>query len=164
MSVVSEKPVEGNLHIEYEIKIVLKRKFNRMCLFKKKISKKEFEESLNPPKKVSDFYIKTERKTFDCLKEKAKSFSKAYKYIDTMTRDYITQAASSGFTFITISGEELKEELKRLDLLCLFPQIIAKLIDILQNEGFWVDCKKNNDIDIMWHTQGPVFGEEIEYL
>ena len=135
-----------------------------MCLFKKKISKKEFEESLNPPKKVSDFYIKTERKTFDCLKEKAKSFSKAYKYIDTMTRDYITQAASSGFTFITISGEELKEELKRLDLLCLFPQIIAKLIDILQNEGFWVDCKKNNDIDIMWHTQGPVFGEEIEYL
>ena len=135
-----------------------------MCLFKKKISKKEFEESLNPPKKVSDFYIKIERKTFDCLKEKAKSFSKAYKYIDTMTRDYIAQAASSGFTFITISGEELKEELKRLDLLCLFPQIIAKLIDILQNEGFWVDCKKNNDIDIMWHTQGPVFGEEIEYL
>ena len=135
-----------------------------MCLFKKKISKKEFEESLNPPKKVSDFYTEIERKTFDCLKEKAKSFSKAYKYIDTMTRDYITQAASSGFTFITISGEELKEELKRLDLLCLFPQIIAKLIDILQNEGFWVDCKKNNDIDIMWHTQGPVFGEEIEYL
>ena len=60
--------------------------------------------------------------------------------------------------------KELKEELKRLDLLCLFPQIIAKLIDILQNEGFWVDCKKNNDIDIMWHTQGPVFGEEIAYL
>ena len=135
-----------------------------MCLFKKKISKKEFEESLNPPKKVSNFYTEIERKTFDCLKEKAKSFSKAYKYIDTMTRDYITQAASSGFTFTTISGEELKEELKRLDLLCLFPQIIAKLIDILQNEGFWVDCKKNNDIDIMWHTQGPVFGEEIEYL
>ena len=135
-----------------------------MCLFKKKISKKEFEESLNPSKKVSDFYTEIERKTFDCLKEKAKSFSKAYKYIDTMTRDYITQAASSGFTFITIPGEELKEELKRLDLLCLFPQIIAKLIDILQNEGFWVDCKKNNDIDIMWHTQGPVFGEEIEYL
>ena len=135
-----------------------------MCLFKKKISKKEFEESLNPPKKVSDFYIKTERKTFDCLKEKAKSFSKAYKYIDTMTRDYITQAASSGFTFITISEEELREELKRLNLLCLFPQIIAKLIDIFQNEGFWVNCKKNNDIDIMWHTQGPVFGEEIEYL
>ena len=135
-----------------------------MCLFKKKISKKEFEESLNPPKKVSDFYTEIERKTFDCLKERAENFSKAYKYIDTMTRDYITQAASSGFTFITISGEELKEELKRLDLLCLFPQIIAKLIDILQNEGFWVDCKKNNDIDIMWHTQGPVFGEEIEYL
>ena len=142
----------------------MKRKFNRMCLFKKKISKKEFEKSLNPPKKVSDFYIKTERKTFDCLKEKAKSFSKAYKYIDTMIRNYITQAASSGFTFITISGEELKEELKRFNLLCLFPQIIAQLIDILQNEGFWVDCKKNNDIDIMWHTQGPVFGEEIEYL
>ena len=135
-----------------------------MCLFKKKISKKEFEEGLNSSKKVSDFYTEIERKTFDCLKEKAKSFSKAYKYIDTMTRDYITQAASSGFTFTTISGEELKEELKRLDLLCLFPQIIAKLIDILQNEGFWVDCKKNNDIDIMWHTQGPVFGEEIEYL
>ena len=135
-----------------------------MCLFKKKISKKEFEESLNPPKKVSDFYTEIERKTFDCLKERAENFSKAYKYIDTMTRDYITQAASSGFTFITISGEELKEELKRLGLLCLFPQIIAKLIDILQNEGFWVDCKKNNDIDIMWHTQGPVFGEEIEYL
>ena len=135
-----------------------------MCLFKKKISKKEFEESLNPPKKVSDFYTEIERKTFDCLKERAENFSKAYKYIDTMTRDYITQAASSGFTFITISGEELKEELKRLDLLCLFPQIIAKLIDILQNEGFWVDCKKNNNIDIMWNTQGPVFGEEIEYL
>ena len=135
-----------------------------MCLFKKKISKKEFEESLNPSKKVSDFYTEIERKTFDCLKEKAKSFSKAYKYIDTMTRDYITQAASSGFTFITIPEEELKEELKRLDLLCLFSQIIAKLIDILRNEGFWVDCKKNNDIDIMWHTQGPVFGEEIEYL
>ena len=164
MSVVSEKPVEGNLHVECEIKIVLKRKFNRMCLFKKKISNKEFEESLNPSKKVSDLYTEIERKTFDCLKEKAKSFSKAYKYIDTMTRDYITQAASSGFTFITISEEELREELKRLNLLCLFPQIIAKSIDILQNEGFWVDCKKNNDIDIMWHTQGPVFGEEIEYL
>ena len=135
-----------------------------MCLFKKKISKKEFEEGLNSSKKVSDFYTEIERKTFDCLKEKAKSFSKAYKYIDTMTRDYITQAASSGFTFITISEEELREELKRLNLLCLFPQIIAKLIDILRNEGFWVDCKKNNDIDIMWHTQGPVFGEEIEYL
>ena len=135
-----------------------------MCLFKKKISKKEFEESLNPPKKVSDFYTEIERKTFDCLKERAENFSKAYKYIDTMTRDYITQAASSGLTFITIPEEELSEELKRLNLLCLFPQIIAKLIDILQNEGFWVDCKKNNDIDIMWHTQGPVFGEEIEYL
>ena len=135
-----------------------------MCLFKKKISKKEFEESLNSSKKVSDFYTEIERKTFDCLKERAENFSKAYKYIDTMTRDYITQAASSGFTFITISEEELREELKRLNLLCLFPQIIAKLIDILQNEGFWVDCKKNNDIDIMWHTQGPVFGEEIEYL
>ena len=135
-----------------------------MCLFKKKISKKEFEESLNPSKKVSDFYTEIERKTFDCLKEKAKSFSKAYKYIDTMTRDYITQAASSGFTFITIPEEELKEELKRLDLLCLFPQIIAKLIDILRNEGFWVDCKKNNGIDIFWNAQGPVFGEEIEYL
>ena len=135
-----------------------------MCLFKKKISKKEFEESLNPPKKVSDFYTEIERKTFDCLKERAENFSKAYKYIDTMTRGYITQAASSGFTFITISEEELREELKRLNLLCLFPQIIAKLIDILQNEGFWADCKKNNDIDIMWHTQGPVFGEEIEYL
>ena len=164
MSVVPEKSVEGNLYVECEIKIVLKRKFNKMCLFKKKISKKEFEESLNPPKKVSNFYTEIERKTFDCLKEKAKSFSKAYKYIDTMTRDYITQDASSGFTFITISEEELREELKRLDLLCLFPQIIAKLIDILQNEGFWVDCKKNNDIDIMSHTQGPVFGEEIEYL
>ena len=135
-----------------------------MCLFKKKISKKEFEESLNPSKKVSDFYTEIERKTFDCLKEKAESFSKAYKYIDTMTRDYITQAASSGFTFITIPEEELKEELKRLDLLCLFPQIIAKLIDIFQNEGFWVDCKKNNGIDIFWNAQGPVFGEEIEYL
>ena len=135
-----------------------------MCLFKKKISKKEFEESLNPPKKVSDFYTEIERKTFDCLKERAENFSKAYKYIDTMTRDYITQAASSGLTFITIPEEELREELKRLNSLCLFPQIIAKLIDILQNEGFWVDCKKNNDIDIMWHTQGPVFGEEIEYL
>ena len=40
MSVVSEKPVEGNAYVECEIKIVLKRKFNRMCLFKKKISKK----------------------------------------------------------------------------------------------------------------------------
>ena len=79
-----------------------------MCLFKKKISKKEFEESLNPPKKVSDFYIKTERKTFDCLKEKAKNFSEVYKYIDTMVRDYITQAASSGFASVTISREELK--------------------------------------------------------
>lgn len=135
-----------------------------MRLFKKKISKKEFEESLNPPKKVSDFYTEIERKTFDCLKEKAKSFSKAYKYIDTMTRDYITQAASSGFTFIMISREELREELKRLNLLCLFPRIIAKLIATFQNEGFGINYEKNNDIYIMWNTQGLVFGEEIEYL
>lgn len=135
-----------------------------MCLFKKKISKKEFEESLNPPKKVSDFYIKTERKTFDCLKEKAKNFSEVYKYIDTMVRDYITQAASSGFASVTISREELKEELKRLNSLCLLIQIIAKLVDTFQNEGFGVNHKKNNDIYIMWNTQGPVFGEEIEYL
>lgn len=135
-----------------------------MCLFKKKISKKEFKESLNPPKKVSDFYIKTERKTFDCLKEKAKNFSEVYKYIDTMVRDYITQAASSGFASVTISREELKEELKRLNSLCLLIQIIAKLVNTFQNEGFWVNHKRNNDIDIMWNTQGPVFGEEIEYL
>ena len=135
-----------------------------MCLFKKKISKKEFEESLNPPKKVSDFYIKTERKTFDCLKEKAKNFSEVYKYIDTMVRDYITQAASSGFASVTISREELKEELKRLNSLCLLIQIIAKLVDTFQNEGFGVNHKRNNDIYIMWHTQGPVFGGEIEYL
>ena len=135
-----------------------------MCLFKKKISKKEFEEGLNPPKKVSDFYIKTERKTFDCLKEKAKNFSEVYKYIDTMVRDYITQAASSGFASVTISREELKEELKRLNSLCLLIQIIAKLVDTFQNEGFGVNHKRNNDIYIMWHTQGPVFGEEIEYL
>ena len=135
-----------------------------MCLFKKKISKKEFEESLNPPKKVSDFYIKTERKTFDCLKEKAKNFSEVYKYIDTMVRDYITQAASSGFASVTISREELKEELKRLNSLCLLIQIIAKLVVTFQNEGFGVNHKRNNDIYIMWHTQGPVFGEEIEYL
>lgn len=135
-----------------------------MCLFKKKISKKEFEESLNPPKKVSDFYIKTERKTFDCLKEKAKNFSEVYKYIDTMVRDYITQAASSGFASVTISREELKEELKRLNSLCLLIQIIAKLVDTFQNEGFGVNHKRNNDIDIVWNTQGPVFGEEIKYL
>ena len=135
-----------------------------MCLFKKKISKKEFGESLNPPKKMSDFYIKTERKTFDCLKEKAKKFSEVYKYIDTMVRDYITQAASSGFASVTISREELKEELKRLNSLCLLIQIIAKLVDTFQNEGFGVNHKRNNDIDIVWNTQGPVFGEEIEYL
>ena len=135
-----------------------------MCLFKKKISKKEFEEGLNSSKKVSDFYTEIERKTFDCLKEKAKSFSKAYKYIDTMTRDYITQAASSGLTFITIPEEELKEELKRLNLLCSFPQIIEQLIDTFQDEGFWVDYKKNNGIDIFWNAQGSVFGEEIEHL
>ena len=135
-----------------------------MRLFKKKISKKEFEESLKSPKKVSDFYIKIERKTFDCLKEKAKNFSEVYKYIDTMVRDYIIQAASSGFASVTISREELKEELKRLNSLCLLIQIIVKLVDTFQNEGFGVNYKKNNDIDIMWPTQGPVFGEEIEYL
>lgn len=136
-----------------------------MCLFKKKISKKEFEEILKPPKRASDFCIKIERKTFDCLKEKAKGFSKAYKYIDTMIRDYITQAASSGNNFVTISYNELKEELREFDdAACLFNQIFEKLFHDFQDEGFYIDLRKKDGFEIVWNMQGAEFGEEVEYL
>ena len=138
-----------------------------MCLFKKKkrITKKEFEESLKPRKKVSEFYIQTERKSFEHVKEKAKNFSKAYKYIDTMVRDYITQSALSGNNFVTISYEELKSELRRFDnAACLFNRVFEKLFYNLQNEGFYVDLRKRDDFKIVWNIQAAEFGEEIEYL
>ena len=138
-----------------------------MCLFKKKtkITKEEFEASLNPSQKVSDFYIQTERKTFDYVKEKAKNFSKAYKYIDTMVRDYITQSASSGNNSVAISYNELKEELKKFDdAACLFNQVFEKLFHDFQDEGFYIDLRKKDGFEIVWNMQGAEFGEEVEYL
>lgn len=61
----------------------------------------------------------------------------------------IIKAQSDGRTFAAISKEEIKEELERLNSICLFEQITMKLIDTFQDEGFGVDYKPNDDIDII---------------